>query len=277
VKRQVPRRLHRRLLAAGALVVCAGSGAALLVADRNTVERGNLLFRSGNAAGAVEVYRTRLADSEDPERVAYNLGTALLQQQQADAEDHLLAGATSENPEIAGRSEYNLAVGLLSEVRFAPTPDSAAAILTEAVRRSSEAIRKMPGFGDAVWNLAIALHMLDSLGIRPLDPEYEVSLGDDDTLIDLDALVRSETGDGASGMEPETPSPLQATGERQAALQGAREAWTTQDPGPLAPEAARAILGNVVDDPEQLMRGILWSQRPDVAWWEGEPYPGGDW
>jgi len=277
VKRPEPDHLHRRLLVALALVMCAGSGAALLVADRSTVERGNLLFRSGDAAGAVEVYRDRVAGSEAPDRVAYNLGTALLRQQHTEAESHLLAGATSEDPEIAGRSEYNLAVGLLADVRFAPTPDSAAAILTEAVRRSSEAIRRMPGFGDAVWNLAIAQHMLDSLGIRPLDPDYEVSPGDDNTLIDLDALVQSETGDGASGMEPETPSPTQATGERQAALQGAREAWTTQDPGPLAPEAARAVLGNVVDDPEQLIRGILWSLRPDIAWWTGERYPGGDW
>ena len=267
---------HRHALVA-LLVICAGTGAALLVADRSTVERGNLLFRLGDAAGAVEVYRPLTADSQDPERVAYNLGTALLRRQQTEARDHLLVAAASDEPDIAARSQYNLVVELLTEVRFAPTPDSAAAILTEAVERSSEAIRRIPGFGDAIWNLAIAQHMLDSLGIRPLDPDYEVSPGDDDTLIDLDALVQSETGDGASGLEPETPSPAQATGERQAALQGAREAWTTQDPGPLAPETARAILGNVVDDPEQLMRGILWSHRPDVAWWEGERYPGGDW
>jgi len=277
VKRPHAGPLHRPFLAALTLVVCAGAGAALLVADRSTVEHGNLLFRSGDAAGAADVYRTRVADAAEAERVAYNLGTALLRQQRTEAEDHLLAGTSSESPEIAGRSEYNLATGLLAEVRFAPTPDSAAAILNEVVQRSSEAIRRMPGFGDAVWNLAIAQHMLDSLGIRPLDPDYEVSIGDDDTLIDLDALVRSETGDGASGLEPESPSPTQATGERQAALQGAREAWTTQDPGPLAPEVARAVLGNVVDDQEQLMRGILWSHRPDVAWWTGEQYPGGDW
>ena len=63
----------------------------------------------------------------------------------------------------------------------------------------------------------------------------------------------------------------------QQGLQGAREAWATQDPGPLAPDEARSLLTNLNDEPDLLLRGILWSHRPDVAWGSGQPYPGGRW
>jgi hypothetical protein len=37
------------------------------------------------------------------------------------------------------------------------------------------------------------------------------------------------------------------------------------------------LLATVVDEPEALVRGLLWSHRPDVAWWSGQAYPGGPW
>ena len=67
------------------------------------------------------------------------------------------------------------------------------------------------------------------------------------------------------------------TGERQGAREGAREAWASQDPGPLTRTAAFRLLERVNDEPESLIRGILWSHRPDIAWWESQPYPGGGW
>ena len=49
-----------------------------------------------------------------------------------------------------------------------------------------------------------------------------------------------------------------------------------EDPGPLTEAEALRLVEVISDDPEQLLWGILWSHRPDVAWW-AESYPGGDW
>ena len=90
------------------------------------------------------------------------------------------------------------------------------------------------------------------------------------------SLVR-KTADAVSGLEPEDARLADNTGERQGALEGARESWASQDPGPLTRTAAFGLLERVNDEPESLIRGILWAHRPDIAWWESQPYPGGGW
>ncbi len=259
------------------LALLAVAGALLSVGlDQRSPEHAQRLFRSGETARALEAFQELQGRTGQPEWESYQLGTARLTLGRGDARQPL-EQATQGPLEVAAPASYNLALSLLADLPGAPTPDSAVALLDEVVRWNRAALRADPGFDAATWNLALAQYLLDSLGMRPLDPDFEVVAGDDETLIDLDALVRSDQGDGASGMEPETPTPAQATGERQAALQGAREAWALQDPGPLDRAVALSLLERVEDESEALIRGLLWAHRPDVAWWTNERYPGGDW
>jgi hypothetical protein len=91
------------------------------------------------------------------------------------------------------------------------------------------------------------------------------------------AMARSQTAEAESGAEPDDPRPADNSGPRQGPREGAREAWATQDPGPLTPTEAANLLATISDEPEVMVRGLLWAHRPDVAWWAGQAYPGGRW
>jgi hypothetical protein len=262
--------------------------------DRGSLQRGNRLAGEGSLSEAAELYRSRASDPEDAV-AAFNLGTVLLDADPEEArvrlqtasalpgvdpieaQDDSSAAASPSDSLVAERARYNLGYAFLTAARADVEADSAVALLRRAVENNRAAIRLRPGDDDARWNLAVAERMLDSLGHRPLEPDYEITPGEDETRVDLNALVRSETGEGASGLEPETPNPGEAYGERTAPREGARESWTSQDPGPLDGAAALRYLTGVKDGPEQLIRGLLWSHRPDVAWWDSAPYPGGGW
>jgi len=265
-----------RALRVGVLLAVA-LGSFFFWLDRSSLERGNRLAREGDLSGAADLYRARSAGPEDP-LATFNLGTVLLVADPEAAREnlHLATGAGSDTM-IMQRAHYNLAHHFLSAAGAGLESDSAVILLGQAVDNNRRALRMRPGDPDARWNLAVAQRMLDSIGHRPLEPDYEVSAGEDETRVDLNALVRSETGDGASGLEPETPNPGEVFGERSAPRSGARESWTSQDPGPLGGDAAVGFLAGVRDSPEELIRGLLWAHRPDVAWWASAPYPGGGW
>ncbi|HSH76880.1 MAG TPA: hypothetical protein VLA09_14420, partial [Longimicrobiales bacterium] len=55
-----------------------------------------------------------------------------------------------------------------------------------------------------------------------------------------------------------------------------REALAGDDPGALSDPDARGLIETVDRSVERLIRGLLWSKRPEVDPW-AEPYPGGDW
>jgi hypothetical protein len=156
--------------------------------------------------------------------------------------------------------------------------DSAVIMLGEAITNLRLALRGNPADANARWNLALAQRKLDALAPISETPSRESGgTNDEEMVIDDAYLSRSETAEARSGLEPEDPRAANNSGERQGAQEGAREAWALQDPGPLTEQAAEALLGRVQDDPEIMIRGILWSHRPDVAWWRAEPFPGGNW
>lgn len=250
----------------------------LLWEDRTSLERANRLYRAGDIDAAVEVYRTR-SERPDPGRVAaYNFGTALLPQDPEEAAAQLrLAAREATDPHSALRAHYNLGYRFVSAVGPDTEADSAIALLREAVEHNRRALRLDLEDPDALVNLAIAQRMLDSLTFPTGDVTGVATPGEDETRIDDLALVRSEMGVGESGEEPEQPRATESLGERRGASVGAHEAWTFQDPGPLSEAEARRILAEIEDPPERLVRGLLWSLRPDVAWWTSEGYPGGSW
>jgi len=245
--------------------------------ESRSLERGNRLFRRGKTVEAGRLYRALATGRSADGATVYNLGTALLAIAPAEAGEHLRASADGSDREVSGRSHYNLGYLALVRATGAAGPEVAIPLLEEAVSANRAALRLDPSAENARWNLLLAQRMLDSLATPSVDPGMRDQAGTDDVRMDDLSIARTESGEGDSGREPETPRPVESSARRTAAREGAREAWTFQDPGPLTPEAAGALLAALNDAPEELLRGILWSMRPDVAWWSGERTPGGEW
>lgn len=263
-------------------VIGAVLAAAVLVPvfvrqELRSVERANRLYRSGDAVAAAEIYG-RVLDTDAVSPTTFNLGTALLPLD-ADSANVLLAQVT-EVPDraTAQRGYYNLGFGQLVASGTASTPDSVLPDLRAAVRSFRAALRLDPRDQDARWNLALAIRTLEALLPPGEDTGEESGSESDDEVPMNDAqMARSEDAPAESGPEPPDPRPTDDSGERSGPREGAREAWALQDPGPLTAERALELLASVEDDPEMLLKGILWSHRPDIAWWTGQPYPGGAW
>jgi len=243
--------------------------------DRRSLERANRLYRAGQTTAASERYRA--IDPGPSGRAAYNLGTSLLALGSPEADEHLRDGVAGNDSTARQKSYYNLAYLQLVQVDPSLEVDSAIVLLRNSIGNGRAAVRLDPLDEDALWNLTLAQQMLDSLTNLPENPRSQDQAGQDETVIDLVSITRSEEGSGRSGPEPQNPPVGESSGERQAAAQGARESWATFDPGPLTSVNASALIAAVDDDPEKLIHGILWSRRPDIAWWSGEEYPGGDW
>jgi hypothetical protein len=134
--------------------------------------------------------------------------------------------------------------------------DATVSALMAAVASNRLALRLDPADESARWNLALAQDWLDALA----PPEDEAPSSGSD-----------------SGEVPEDTGGAIVSAPRRGAVEGEREALAGQDPGPMSATAALGLLESVIDEPESLMRRILWSHRPDVPWWEPQAYPGGGW
>jgi hypothetical protein len=271
----IPRTARRWVI--GAVLASALLVPVFIRQELRSVERGNRLYRSGDAVAAAEIYG-RVLDAEAVSPTTFNLGTALLPLD-ADSAKVLLAQVTEvQDRATAQRGYYNLGFSQLVASETASTPDSVLPDLRAAVRSFRAALRLDPLDQDARWNLALAIRRLEALLPPGEDTgEESGSESDDEVPMNDPQMARSENAPAESGPEPPDPRPTDDSGERRGPREGAREAWALQDPGPLTAERALELLASVEDDPEMLLKGILWSHRPDIAWWTGQPYPGGAW
>jgi hypothetical protein len=263
--------------AAGALVAGTLLTALFVRLELRSLEHGNRLYHAGDAPRAAVIYG-RGTESSGDESATYNLGTALLFLD-ADSAEALLAQSTlAEDVGTRQRGFFNLGFSKLVSADGFSQPDSVISALRSAAASYRTALRLDPTDQDARWNLALALRRLGALTLPDGDDgEQSGSSSEDEVPMEDASLARSETAEAESGPEPEDADPADNIGERRGPREGAREAWALQDPGPLTVEQALALLATVRDDAELLVKGTLWSQRPDVAWWTGQPYPGGLW
>jgi len=268
----------RRRWLAVTVVAVATAVPLLLRQHARSVEHGNRLYRVGDVEGAASVYGAAVA--RGARDALYNLGTALLDLDFDSADVVLSEAVEAVDPVRAQKAFYNLGYALLATgmVPRPITPDSAAAVLQRAVDNDRMALRLDPTDDDARWNLALAQRALDAMQ-PPGSNRGRESSGESDDEIPMNdpAMARSETAEAESGAEPEDPREADNSGPRRGPLEGAREAWAAQDPGPLTQAEALSLLATVDDQPEALIRGLLWAHRPDVAWWAGQAYPGGRW
>jgi len=292
---------YRRLL-----LLLASAMALLLTvalrADHLSLERGNRLLAEGDLEGAIVLYRARSAREPSGGPTLYNLGTVLLR---TDPEEGAAAltlvtalGGTGghegirgpdgggvvegtrgagEGGEVLQRAHRNLAYHALTLLEGEVSPDSAMTLLQGAIHSGRIALRLDPTDEGARINLALAQQLLDSIQFPPLDTGQELPPGEDETRLDEVAMTRSPDADGVAGAEPENPRSPEGQGLRTGALTGARESWVLRDPGPLSEAEVESLLTLPRDGTEQVLRGLLWSLRPTIAWWSREPYPGGDW
>lgn len=223
--------------------------------ERASVERGNRFYRDGSVERAGEIYRARAASDLAPGVAAYNLGTALLALGAPEAEDYLRVATEGVDSAVVQRAHYNLGQLLLSRVDDAAALEEAIPLLSAAVGSSRAALRLDPRDANARWNLAIAQLLLDSLT----------------TLADLEEPSRKEETDRAEADEGMVIPQVAQMGPRRGREY---EAVAGDDPGSINEAEARAMLDAVSTDAEALIRGMLWSLRPNVRPWE-QPYPGG--
>jgi tetratricopeptide (TPR) repeat protein len=234
-----------------------------LAQSRRSVELGNRLFRGGDTAAAANVYARGLAADPEESEAAFNLGTALLALESPEAEQHLLDGTEAERPEVARRSHYNLGVLLLRQAQ--PEGDSYAAnlLLIEAIRQNRAALLLEPSDSLARWNLAVALRMHHQLA--QVVEEAPVEDVEADGNIDEDEdQPPGEAAEGGADGEGQSPPNPDDVGDPEGPRTGAAEALAAGDPGQLSEESVQEMLEAQVDDTEQLIRGLLWSQRPET-------------
>lgn len=257
---KLPRGIRRRSTAIA--IAAVGLIPVLLWIDRGSLEHGNRLYRSGQENRAAELYRMRTVSSFNAAEALYNLGTVLLRpSENSEAEDYLRLATETGDPAAIQRGHYNLGIHFLLRLEASSEPDLWAPLLGAAIRSNREALRLDPRDEDARWNLAFSQLVLDELTGGGSLAESSDPVGEESPAGADDGLVIPEPG-----QDDGRPPPLE----------GNREALARDDPGPLTEDAALGLLEFVRDDPEQLLWGIFWAHRPDVAWWE-EGYPGGNW
>ena len=254
--------LADRRRGAGVLAAAVGVVMLLVWLDRGSLERANRLYRAGREARATELYRARTESRVTVPEALYNLGTVLLRPPpELEAEGYLRLATESGDSATVQRGHYNLGIHLLLQLEAASDPDSWVTLLGAAIRSNRRALRLDPRDEDARWNLAFSQLVFDEMA-RAQSPDEAADPSEEESRQGADeGLVIPEPGQG-----DDRPPPLE----------GNREALAGEDPGPLTEVEAMGLLEFVYDDPKQLLWGIFWAHRPDVAWWE-EGYPGGNW
>jgi hypothetical protein len=258
---------------------------ALLWKDRTSVERGNRLYRGGEVTAAAEVYRANVTAPEPTATISYNLGTSLLALDAEEAAKQLRLAAGGVDSAAAQRGYYNLGYLFLTSVDPSDKPEAAIPMLLGAVSSNRAALRLDPRDQNARWNLALAQQMLDSLGARvsgtadntKSQQETQEQKFRSKTQVTPEARGSSGEAEGGADRNAPNPQPGGGGGQRQSIVGGESEARAGQDPGPLTLAAALRLVKGITDSPEQLVRGLLWSHRPHVAWWQSQPFPGGNW
>lgn len=201
------------------------------------VERGNRLFRAGEYAEAVEVYRSVLADGDDSPVLRYNLGTALLKLgRYREAEEHLKAALDAVDPTTRQWVYYNLGQRYLEDARASQDPRAQRTLYDAAVEAYRQSLRLRSGDDEAKWNYELALQERD----------------------------QQQQGGGGAG-EDEREQEEQQAGAGQGGSTRGRNQPSESEPSagtqgqfaPMSQEQAERILSAVEQDERELFRDKL--------------------
>ena len=215
------------------------------VNERESVERGNRLNRSGDLRKAVVVYRSRTDLASPHPDLRYNLGTSLLNLGSAGAEEELVLGAGSVNGEVKKLAFYNLGVSRLLRAVSAVSVDSMRIHARASVEANRNTLRLSPDQVDAKWNLSMAQRLLDSLDAANRRAGRATAEGpaNPDELVPAENMIEGEEEDTRQGF-----APLEGDDESLAEL-------SEEEPLPFA--EAVEILGATKLDATAIMRKLL--------------------
>ena len=212
--------------------------------EQGSVERANRLHRARYVAEAAGLYRNRLEAGATAARTRYNLGTALLALDVAEAPEELALAAESGDAELRTRALFNLGLWSLSRAMDAATSDSVRNHVLRAIEANKGALRSSPGRAEAMWNLALARQLLDSIDSEEGRSTTESSDGSADTdELALSDEVREFEDEGSVSDTPR---------------RGSAETLVEEDDGMgLSDEDAREILASRYVEPSVIVRKLL--------------------
>ena len=267
---------QRARMAVFAIVLLLLGGFAWRSAD--TLQRGNRLYRRGSVEAAADVYSAQIDTSRLGAIASFNLGNALAAFGSPQAERYLLRASEASDSLVAQSAHYNLGHRLLNEADGDLDPYAAIPLLAAAIRHNRAAVMLNPDDADARWNLALALRAFDELPIQdfdlaPIDEEIETDqeLSENE---EENASAETDSDETGEGAEEDDESDLSFT-TSVAPAAGSPEALASGDPGPMTAEDAMLLVDEARGDLEVMIRGLLWSLRPQER--EGRPPQGGDW
>jgi hypothetical protein len=258
------------------IVVVLLGGFAWRGAD--TLERGNRLFRRGAVEAAADVYAARIDTTRLGQVASFNLGNALAAFGSPQAERYLLRAAEASDSVVAQSAHYNLGHRLLDEADGDLDPYAAIPLLAAAIRHNRAALVLDPEDEDARWNLALALRAFDDLPIQDFDEapiEEEIDTDQQLSENEEENAGESELDEAEEGTEGAEEDDDLALSTAVAPAVGSPEALASGDPGPMSPEDAMELIEGAGGDLEVMVRGLLWSLRPQPR--EGRPAQGGNW
>lgn len=153
-------------------IVAAAVGIAV---DRGSPERGNRLYRHGDATQAAALYAVLQPDHDAVS--GYNLGTALLAIDERAAAEELASVVTrARDPGLQQQATYNLGIAQLSLAMHAEADEEARSAAVAAVQSNRAVLRGSPGRADAAWNLGVALRLIASLDAGEGAPGKRVAM-----------------------------------------------------------------------------------------------------
>lgn len=260
----------RPLLALALLVVLLSMA---LARGRATMEWGNRRFRAGDPQAAADVYAVRVDTTALGFQASFNLGTALARLGSVQSERYLVNATVGSDSAAAQRGYYNLGHRMLTLADPDADPYTAVPLLVAAMDHFRAALRLDPNDEDARWNLSLALQIFGEIGQigeeGPADPRGEAEVPEQDP---EGTQTQSREG-GAGDDQAQEPPEGEAVIAPATVLVGAQESLVREDPGPLTEDMVTRLLEEQADDTELLIRGLLWSQRPD----QSGPDLGGSW
>lgn len=232
--------LRRLFLAALAI---AGITTAIVV-ERGSLERANRLHRAGQWSEASALYQERTRSAADDAQLRYNLGTALAVAREAGADAELARARATGDSEIRSLASYNSGFLNLDRALGTHLADSVRIHANASVEANRTALRLRPDNGDAKWNLAMALRLMDSIDAIERRSGREMTEG----AVEADVVTRSvNVPDAAEDERAEEPP---AEGEEEAIA-------IATDERPLSLEEASALLGRTHRDATELLGKLL--------------------
>jgi len=244
-----------------------------LARGRATMEWGNRRFRAGDPQAAADVYAVRVDTTALGFQASFNLGTALARLGSVQSERYLVNATVGSDSAAAQRGYYNLGHRMLTLADPDADPYTAVPLLAAAMDHFRAALRLDPTDADARWNLSLALQIFGEIGQigeeGPADPRGEAEVPEEDP-----EGTQTESREGGAGDDQAREPPEgEAVIAPSTVLVGAQESLVREDPGPLTEDMVTRLLEEQADDTELLIRGLLWSQRPD----QSGPDLGGSW